>query len=101
MINALENLPAYPTRDEIFLAAIEDGYTPAAADAYARELDGILQDEWDAQQQGEIDAENAWLVHAENAGWQETELEREYERSLGVVPFPEAYAAALDNPDES
>lgn len=97
MDNALENLGPYPTTDEIYLAAIEDGYTPAAAEAYANELMALLERDWAIQQEGEIAAENAWLIAAENAGWQETELEREYERSLGVVPFSEAYADALDD----
>ncbi len=97
MDNALENLSAYPTVEEIFLAALADGYTPAAADAYATELDAIISREWEIQQEGEIAAENAWLIHAENAGWQETELERQYEDAMGVIPFSEAYAASLDN----
>lgn len=93
-MSALENLDCYPTRDEIFLAAIEDGYTPAAASVYADELDAIHAEEWAIQQEGEIAAENAWLHHAENAGWQETQAEEEYERAMGVIPFSEAYLNA-------
>lgn len=94
-MSALENLSPYPTQHEIFLAALADGYTPAAADAYAVELDTINLEEWDIQQAGEIWAENAWLRHAESAGFDESQLEADYERSLGVVPFSEAYAANL------
>ncbi len=101
MTNALENLEPYPTTDEIFLAALEDGYTPAAAEAYANELMALLERDWAIQQEGEIAAENAWLIAAENAGWQETQLEEEHERAMGVIPFSEAYMHAYrgDNYD--
>lgn len=96
-MSAIENLTPYSTRPEIFQAALDDGYTPAAAEAYAVQLEHIFDEEFAIQQEGEIAAENAWLHAAENAGWQETELERQYEDAMGVVPFSEAYAASLDN----
>lgn len=86
-----EQFNPYMDHSEIFLIALADGYTPAAADAFATELVAAYDEDMRIQCEGEMAAENAWLIHAENAGFDEAMIEAEHERAMGVIPFSEAY----------
>lgn len=56
--------------------------------------DWTIEDEM-AEQAAEMQAEDAWLRHAENAGWADAEAQRDYEDSMGVVQFEDAFREAL------